>query len=136
MSTDYIPPWQDPEWKDPYAPQERVAWIHDLSNKYHSDPEFRKQLDENPLEGLEEVGFELIPGIDVQITSDTHEVRHFVLPPDPNIELADEALGTIAAGSSAGSASSASSAGTLSSFLGTVSSASTAGSVGSASSAS
>ena len=136
MSTNYTPPWQDPEWRDPYAPQERVDWIHDLSNKYHSDPEFRKRLDEKPLESLEEVGFELIPGVDVQVAADTRDLRHLVFPPDPNVELADEALGAVAAGSSAGSASSASSAGTLSSFLGTVSSASTAGSVGSASSAS
>ena len=60
----------------------------------------------------------------------TAEEFYLVMPPDPNVELTDEALNMVAGGKSASTVGSAGSVGTISSATTTASSASSAGSVG------
>jgi len=57
---------------------------------------------------------------------------HFVLPPDPNIDLKDEALSAVAGGKTTGSAGSGGSASSVSTIPSCASSAGTVGSVGTA----
>jgi hypothetical protein len=75
------------------------------------------------------MGMSLPDAVDVKVVVNTDDVAYFVLPADPNVELTDEALETVAGGDTAGSA------GTISTFsttpgstVGTLCCAGTAGS--------
>lgn len=52
-------------------------------------------------------------GLDFLIVANTADTYYFVLPPDPNAEVSDEALDVVAAGTTAGSASSVGTASSL-----------------------
>ena len=100
-----------------------------LSKDYHSDPDLRDLADSDPVSLLAKYQIPLPPHMDVRIVANTEETINFVMPEDPNKDLADEDLMAVAGGKSM---SSAGTAGTLSTIA---SSASTASSVGSAGSA-
>jgi hypothetical protein len=76
-----------------------------LVRRYHSEPAFRRELDRHPDERLRDIGFVLPPGVQVAVVADTDEVLHIVMPSDPNIELSDETLDTVAAGGCLGTIS-------------------------------
>ena len=64
-----------------------------------TDPEFRARLRAEPAAALAERGVSLAPGVALRLAEDTSEVRHFVLPPDPNVQLADSGLDAVSGGS-------------------------------------
>ena len=64
-----------------------------------TDPEFRARLRAEPAVALAERGVSLAPGVALRLAEDTPEVRHFVLPPDPNVQLADSGLDAVSGGS-------------------------------------
>lgn len=101
-----------------------------LAERYRTDASLRRRIDEgDTAEALAEIDIEAPPHAEVRFVADTDEVMHFTLPPDPNVDLADEAL------HEAGGSNSAGSAATVFTFGTTPSTASSASSVSSASSA-
>ncbi len=95
------------------APADTVeAYTHFLAtaDRYRNDAEFRRSLDEGGGKAtLDAFGF-AAPGLadmDVRIVANTDEVQHFILPPDPNMSLTDEELGSVAGGTPASTVSSA-----------------------------
>lgn len=108
----------------------------ELSEQYRNDASLRARIGAgDAADWLRELGIAVAPGMEARVVADTHEVRHLVFPPDPNIALSDEALDMIAGGKTAGTAGSAGTASTVvtSTALGTASSAGSAATVGSAS---
>lgn len=106
-----------------------------FAREYHEDADFRLRAESEPLALLNERGLS-IPvdvdegDVDVRILANTEDVFYLLMPPDPNVELADEDLGVVAGGKTAGSAGTA---GTVGSVATTLSTASTGGTAGSAS---
>lgn len=127
---DHLTPDRAEEYRSNWAAFEA------LGDRYRSDASLRAKVDSgNVAQELGELGISLPPGMSARIVVDTESTHHVVLPPDPNKALADETLGLVAGGKTAGSAGSA---GSASSFACTTvpssaSSASTAGTVGTAS---
>ena len=78
---------------------------------------------------LSELGIDLPADMDVNVVLNTRDTFHLAMPPDPNQELGDEALMSVAGGGKG--VSTAGSAGSLSSVPSTVSSVSCIGSAGS-----
>lgn len=109
------------------------AAFNDFSRRYRTDASYRREVDLHADAVLSGMGFALLPGTDVRIAVDTPQIMHVVMPPDPNIDLSDEALDQVAGGETVGSASTAGSisslaSSTIPSSAGTLGSASTAGS--------
>ena len=103
-----------------------------LAERYAADEALRAQIDAGDVSDLvADLGIELPAGVEARIVADGAGLHHVVMPPDPNIVLADETLGAVSGGGK--TASTAGSVGTASSMAcSTVpSSASTAGSAGS-----
>jgi len=104
-----------------------------LAARYRSEAAYRAAVDRDPREALQGIGMPIPAGVQVRIAADSDEVMHIVMPPDPNTDLADEALEMVAGGNTVGTAGTA---GTMSTALsstmvstaGTASCASTAGS--------
>ena len=114
----------------------RAPAFDTLAERYRSDAALRSRIDGGDVEdSLSDLDLVLPPGIEVRIAVNTADTFHVVMPPDPNIELSDEALGAVAGGKSAGSAGSVGTAGTMgcSSSPSSVSTAGTGGTAGSAS---
>lgn len=63
-----------------------------------NDPELRGRVRANPSGVLEEQGVDLLPEAEIRVVEDSAEVRHFVLPPDPNAILSDDNLIEFAGG--------------------------------------
>ncbi len=109
----------------------------ETADRYRSDEEFRSSIDEaSGTEVYKAFGFDVpVVGMQVDVVANTDEVVHFILPPDPNMDLADESLSAVSGGATAGSAGSVSSASTFqtSTFFSSFSTAGTAGTAGSAS---
>ena len=107
---------------------------------YHSDEDFRDKVRADPIGVLEAHGIPLdddfsFPGVDLAVSADTGEIVNFVLPPDPNSSLSDEALVNVHAGSTASSAGTVGCLGTFACIcfpmsLGSAGTASSAGSRG------
>ncbi len=57
-----------------------------------SDEDFKQRLLLNPRSVLAEHGLEMPQDMEVQVMEDGPQVRHFILPPSPASELADEDL--------------------------------------------
>jgi len=95
-----------------------------FSHKYHEDAAFRAQVEVDARDVMIEHGFVMPSTLDVRVVANDDDTFHFVLPPDPNIDLEDEALSVIAGGKTASSAGSASTAGTVPSSASSASSAS------------
>jgi hypothetical protein len=119
----------------PFSPDEFArhhALIQRIAERYRAEPAFRSSLEGNARTELVSLGLNLPEGLEVRVVANTDDVAYFVMPPDPNVELADESLLAVAGGSSAGSTGSASTISTLMSIPGTFSSAGTAGTIGTA----
>ncbi len=108
----------------------------EAADRYRSDGEFRASIDgASGSEVYKAFGFDVpVTGMQVDVVANTDEVAHFILPPDPNTDLADESLSAVSGGATAGSAGSVSSASTFqtSTFFSSFSTAGTAGTAGSA----
>ena len=96
-----------PEWR---------AW-QNAAQRYRADAPWRARIDagdNRAISGLMvDVGLAPAPGARVSVRANDDETFHFILPPDPNIELADESLGGIVGGANASTLGSVSSAGTF-----------------------
>ncbi len=107
------------------------------ADRYRSDEEFRVSIDgASGREVYEAFGFDVpVTDMQVDVVANTDDVVHFILPPDPNMDLADESLSAVSGGATAGSAGSVSTASTFqcSTFFSSFSTAGTAGTAGSAS---
>ncbi len=115
--------------------EERRELIVAISDRYHSDAAFRDRIDRGDNNDVfDEFGMTRLEGIDYRFLMDSDEVAHFVMPPDPNSDLADEQLSQIAGGSCASTAGTIGSASTIVCFtsFSSLGSASTIGSAGSA----
>ncbi len=115
--------------------EERRDIIAAISDRYHSDATFRDRIDRGESNDVfDEFGMTRLDGIDYQFLMDSDEEVHFVMPPDPNSDLADEQLSQISGGSCASTAGTIGSASTFLCFtsFSSLGSASTAGSAGSA----
>ncbi len=130
MTTMIFTPAQIEKWKL------RAPAFNALAERYRSDAALRSRIDGGDMEdALSDLELALPPGIEVRVAVNTADTFHVVMPPDPNIELSDEALAAVAGGKSAGSAGSVGTAGTMgcSSSPSSVSTAGTGGTAGSAS---
>ena len=114
-----------PEWR---------AW-QNAAQRYRDDAPWRTRIDTGDsaaISGLMiDVGLTPAPDARVSVRANDDETFHFILPPDPNIELADESLGGIVGGANASTMASIGSAATIGCSCGP----STMSSAGSASSA-
>lgn len=126
--------WQQTEgFAEAFANLQR---FYDVRERYLEDEFLRARIDSGDVsDTLSELGIAETPGVEMRIVVDTPDRVHFVLPPDPNVELGDESLAAVAGGKTAGSAGSVSSASSVgcSTVPSSVSSAGTAGTVGTAS---
>ena len=101
-----------------------------FGERYRAEAALRARLDSgDTAAALAELGVPAPPGAETRFVADSEEVRHFVLPPDPNAPLADETLRTVAGGDTLGTAGTASTVMTVPS---TVSSGGTTSTLGSA----
>ena len=101
--------------------------LESFADDWRADPALRARSAREPREVLSERGLDIPTDHDLRIAENTDEVYHVVLPPDPNVRLADENLSGVSGGSNClGSAGTVGCAGTIPS---TVSSASTAATV-------
>ena len=64
-----------------------------------NDAGFRARMRAEPAAALAERGIAVAAGVDLRLAEDTPEVRHFVLPPDPNALLGDSSLDAVSGGS-------------------------------------
>ena len=74
------------------------AW-RAVTRAWREDPEYRARMQADPKAALAEEGVH-IQADDVRVVVDTDEVRHLVMPSDPNAELSDEELVTLSGGAS------------------------------------
>ena len=65
------------------------------------DPALRSKAVSDPVGTLSEHGIEPPEGFDVQMAANSSDTFHFVLPPDPNAALEDEALNSVVGGATA-----------------------------------
>ncbi len=74
-----------------------------LSERCRTDSSLRDRLDDGDVsDALTELGIVLPPGIGARIVADTPDTVHFVMPPNPNVDLSDEVLSSVAGGCSYG----------------------------------
>ncbi len=109
-----------------------ISKVMAFSHEYHEDAAFRAQVEADARDVMIERGFVMPPTLDVRVVANDDDTFHFVLPPDPNIDLKDEALSAVAGGKTTGSAGSGGSASSVSTIPSCASSAGTVGSVGTA----
>lgn len=105
-----------------------MAALMCFAEEYHSDPDLREQVLHDPKAALAARDYTFYPDLDVRIVANTADTFYFVLPPDPNVALDDEALSVVAGGKSASTVGSASTASTAPSCASSASSIGTAGS--------
>ena len=108
--------------------EHRLGHVVSLAQEYHDNPDVRLQAHEDPIALLSERGMRIEGDVDVRILANTDDVFYLLMPPDPNIDLADEDLSVVAGGKSAGSAGTGGTVGTVAGTLSSVSSMGTAGS--------
>lgn len=97
--------------------------FEEFADRFRTDAAFRGQVEADGAHILPQYGFTIPPGTKVKVVTNTPSTQYMVFPPDPNTDLADEALDAVAGGATASTAGSMSTA--LSSCM--VSSAGTAG---------
>ena len=101
-----------------------------LVQRYHADPDYRRQVEADPVAAFREQGMELPSDIAVRVLANTDDTLYMVLPPDPNMDLGDEMLTAIAGGGTVGCAGTLGSLGSAACPTSTASSASSAGTIG------
>ena len=115
------------------AVHQRMNQFRTLVQRYHADPDYRGQVEADPVAAFREQGMELPSDIAVRVLANTDDTRYIIMPPDPNMDLGDELLIAVAGGGTGGSASTLSTVGSAGSpvlTVGTGASASTAGTAG------
>lgn len=121
----------------PEESRDNFRVLMDAGRRYREDPEFRTRVEAEPRATLENLGMSFRPAdVEVQVSANTEDVFHVIVPVDPNVALSDESMQRAVGGSTASTAASAGSATTLSTLPSCASTASSAGTVGSAGSAS
>ena len=70
----------------------------DFTRNYQESPELRARADVEPRAVLSEHGIQVPPSQDVRIVANTAETFHLIMPPDPNVALAEEDLAAASAG--------------------------------------
>ena len=90
---------------------QQIEVILQVAARYRDDPDFRATLSGDAREVLTGMGLTLPAGVEVRVHVNTADTLYLAMPPDPNVELADEALVAVAGGGAT-----ASSMGTASSF--------------------
>ena len=80
--------------------------LETLAQRYQSDVAFRRELDLDAEKVLRTYGFEFPPGVAVKVAADTPELMHLILPGNPNVELSDDVLDTLAGGAATASTAS------------------------------
>ena len=121
----------------PDEAQDDLRALLRASRSYRDDPEFRTRIETDSRGALEDAGLSInVPGFDVQVSANTEDIFHVVMPANPNIALSDESMQQAVGGSTASSAATAGSASTLGCFASCASSAGSASTLGSAGSAS
>ena len=83
---------------DALVKSEKTAQFFDFARKCQDSPELRARAETEPRAVLSEHGIRLSPEHDVRIVANTAETFHLVMPPDPNVLLAEESLATVAGG--------------------------------------
>lgn len=110
--------------------------INGLAIRYRDEDALRARIDAGDVsESLAEIGVEIPSGMEARIAVNDPGTFYFVIPPDPNVQLSDEELFSIAGGKTAGSAGTIGTAGSAlcSTGASTISSAGSAGTAGTAS---
>lgn len=113
----------------------RWAAFEAAALRYRDDAPWRARIDDGESEALSglmsDISLTPAPGASVRVRANDDSVFHVIMPPDPNMTVADETLAGVVGGARAGTMASLSSAGTAGcstapSTLGTAASASTA----------
>ena len=90
--------YRDEELRDSVAVP---AGVQQAVRKSCLDPDFKNRLLGQPAETLRTEGFEVQPGLDVEVMQDTDEVLHLVLPFNATssaMELSDKQLASVVGG--------------------------------------
>ena len=116
------------------AVHQQINQFRTLVQRYHADPDYRGQVEADPVTAFREQGVELPSDIAIRVLANTDDTFYMVLPPDPNMGLGDELLSSVVGGG--GTLGTAGSLGTGSSVSTPTSSGSSFGSAGSAGTAS
>ena len=111
--------------------REAFASMLQLAEDYRESEDLRSRATEHPHEVLAERGFPIPSSFEVRIMENTEDVSYFVLPPDPNVLLADEDLDVAVGGKTASTAGTVATASTIGSAISTASTAASAGTAGS-----
>ncbi|MEO8120546.1 MAG: NHLP leader peptide family RiPP precursor [Rhodoferax sp.] len=72
--------------------------INSILAKCWADANFKKQLLTDPTAVLKAEGIEIPAGYTVRVLENTDKVLNYILPPNPNAELSDAELETVAGG--------------------------------------
>lgn len=75
--------------------------MDELAEAYSENADLRARTAADPRAVLVERGLELLappPGAEVRIVANTGDTVHFMLPPGPNAEMADDDLATLTGG--------------------------------------
>ena len=80
------------------AIHQRMNQFRALVQRYHTDPDYRRQVEADPVAAFREQGMELPSDIAVRVLANTDDTFYVVLPPNPNADLGDEMLVSVAGG--------------------------------------
>ena len=95
------------------------AWLafQDAARRYREDETWRARIDDGEAEAvsalMRAIELKTAPDATVRVKANDAATFHFILPPDPNMDLADESLSGVAGGARAGSLASVSTAATI-----------------------
>ncbi len=80
---------------------ELASKMNEFAEAYRADADLRARSEAEPRAVLAERGLDALawpPGADVRIVADTGDTMHFMLPPDPNMDLTDDDLVSVSGG--------------------------------------
>ena len=81
------------------AVRRQISQFRALVQRYHTDADYRCQVEADPVAAFREQGMELPSNIAVRVLANTDDTRYVIIPLDPNMDLRDEMLATVAGGS-------------------------------------
>ena len=80
------------------AVHQQMNQFRALVQRYHTDPDYRRQVEADPVAAFREQGMELPNDIEVRVLANTDDTRYVIMPPDPHTDLGDETLTTVGGG--------------------------------------
>ena len=80
------------------AINQRMNQFRTLVQRYHADADYRRQVEADPVAAFRAQGMELPGDIAVRVLANTDDTHYMIMPPDPNVDLRDEMLATVAGG--------------------------------------